>query len=739
MRNANAAVLVALAAALLTGPVKAAEISVAFTRPPRTTAALTGEVTFRFVPAAAGAAAIERRVDLASTSRFDVPRGHWRVEVDDSAWWHAPQYVFAGDAPSIVRVELWPAGSVTGSASIKGSRNAPSDVRLRLQSAAEPPELGSVEVRCDVAEGTFRCKVPVGRFDLRLRSPGFLPRYFWDTAVTSAAPRSLGSVVLEKGASLTGTVVTGRGVELDARERENIQVVARPASAELPVHAAALGRYVTKAAKRGHFNLDGLPPGEYVVQAAARKLLVSDEVHVVVVADMVAELNEPLRLEAPSTLRVAVTPPLDPWGERWRVTITRAASAGAAELAARTPMGENGEWISPPVRSGQYTVSIGSHEGGVWASEEVRLPDDPPLVQADLTAVKLKGRVTLGDRRLESAVRFDSGDDAESVEVTTDRDGQFETYLPRREGKTWRVTVKSDDPAVSHVFRNVEPERSADASEATVHLRVPLTTLSGFVLDEAGQPVDAIINVTSSTESLVQTPSRQDGFFAIYGLPPGSYSVQAAAFLAESDVVGVEITDDLAPDPVQLVVRGQRKVVGVIASDAAPVAGAEVLVVATDVVQHLIPSNMTNFRGEFAAVAPPGAREIDLLVGAPGFDFRMFHTQIAERPLQVRVTQQGGTIVIPAPVGDLQPYLQHAGAVHFAGGPTVHGLQVRTRDQQVVLSPMEPGPYSLCMIRHAEERALRAGLLDRRERCSEGFLPPYGELTFSPPRILSVR
>jgi hypothetical protein len=735
--------VVAALATLLAAAVEATEVSVAFTRA-GSSAALEGEALVRLIPAnPAEIATIERRASLASIAAFDVPAGHWQLEVESDAWWHAPQFLLVDEKPGTATIELWPAGIVTGSVALKNSRSVPADVRLRFQSAADPPELPSHEVFCGVAQSKFRCKVPAGRADLRLRSPGFLPRYYWDTTVSATAPASLGAVVLEKGASLTGTVAIGAGVTLDARERENVQVVATPANAQLPLHASALGRYTVRAGKRGHFHLDGLPPGDYVVRAGARKLLVSDEVHVVVLAGTVAELSEPLRIEPPSTVRVAVTPPLDPWGERWRVTLTRATPAGESELAAKTPLGENGQWVSPPVRSGRYTVDIESghesHRGGAWASRELALPADSAEIFIELAAVKLTGTVTLGDRPLESALRFQSPA-VPSIEMSSDREGKFEGYLPRTDDAKWTVVAASKDPHVRHTFHDVEPERSPDSSESTLNLRVPLTTLSGFVVDERGQVVtDAIVNVTSPAETLVQTLGGDDGYFAVYGLPPGTYRVQAVAFLAESDVRHVHVTDDLTPDPLQLVVTSQQKITGRVASDVAPVVGAEIQLASTDVFQQLIMPAMTDFRGEFRATAPPGARELDVIVGAPGFDVRLFHTRTPDGPMELRVVQQGGRIVVPASAGDLHPYLQHSGATMYVGQSQVRGLQAHLREgepRQVILWPLEPGPYSLCMLRHAEQPLLRAGLLDRTDRCTEGFLPPHGELTFAAPPVL---
>ena len=483
--------------------------------------------------------------------------------------------------------------------------------------------------------------------------------------------------------------------------------------------------------KRGHFHLDGLPPGRYRIFATAENgRLASDEIEAVVVANALAELREPLRIESPTTLRVMLSPPSDPDEERWSVTLHRVRGAGE-EIVAKTASNDAGEWISPPIRTGRYILDVGPKRGGRWFRTSVAMAGQPVSVVVDLESANVTGVVTFGDQGLASKLRFaDEGDDEQIfVESEADRFGRFTGVLPKR-ASSWSVEVVSDSPRVKHTFPNVSPAPHLE-------LQVPRTTLSGVVLDERGDPArNATVNITSADEGLVQVPVTEDGWFAAYGLAPGRYDVQASAFLLSSEVRAIDVTDEVTPDPVQLVLQDVAKVTGHVIAESAPVAGAQVWVDATDVVQQIVIPTPTDARGAFGVFAPPGAREVDLSVAAPGFDFRMLHTRVPSGPITIQVRQEGGTIVVPAAAGDLQPYLQHAGATEAVSLLTSL-WSVQEAGGKLVIPAMEPGPYSLCFIRHNEHHALRAGRVDRARHCTEGFLPHQGTLVLPPPPVLA--
>lgn len=657
----------------------------------------------RLDAADAADATIAVTAKTSTPAQLDLARGHWSLTVESDLLWHAEQLIFAGDRAMDVAVPLRRAAYISGTPVMKNGGEPPDEVLIRVDAAAR-------EVPCPVDDGAFRCKVAAGVLDLRVRATGMVPRYFNELEVAPAKTTSLGNVVLQRGASLSGIVDPGTA--------KDVRVIA----------TADAGRYIVAIGKRGHFHIDGLTPGRYrLIAATADGTMTSDEEEVVILADTLAELRDPLVVEEPKTLRLALTPPLDPWGERWNITLTRTVRHAEEELAAKTSAGENGEWAAPPLRTGRYVLELGPARGGTWLRQEIEMAGAPVELPLQLPFDPVSGTVILGDRPIEAVIRFQT-EGQPSIEIRADAEGRFAGALPRRDAK-WFAVVMSDHPFVKRTIRDIVPKPDLE-------LRIPLTTLSGVVLDAAGQPApNATVNVTSEHETLVQTPADNEGWFAAYGLAPGKYEVQASAYLAESDVQSIEVTDNLTPDPIQLVLHDVEKIVGRVVSDAAPISGAEVWVFATDVVQHVVIPMTSDARGAFGVFAPPGAREVDMSVAAPGFDFRMFHTRIAEGILTVPMSQLGGTITVPSARGELNPYLQHAGAIESAAS-LVWCCDAFETDGKLVMPSMEPGPYSLCYIRDRERMALRAGRINRAMQCVEGFLPPHGTLVFAAPPAL---
>jgi hypothetical protein len=632
-------------------------------------------------------------------TRVELADGHWSIDAESEEWWHSEQLIFVSGQPLELEIPLLPAGYISGTVKTRDGE-LPPELLIRTDETSR-------ELPCPIVEKTFRCKVPAGVVDLRVRATAIVPRYFHELAVERGQTASLGEVVLERGASLSGTVVV-------AGEAKDVRISA----------ASASGRYVTTPGRRGHFHIGGLTPGTYrVLATAADGALSSEEMEITILADRLAELRDPLLVEAPRRMRVAVTPPLDPWGEPWQLVLTRVADD---VLAAKASASETGEWTSP-LRSGSYRLEAGPQRGGTWLSREIEMSGEPLDLPLHLAGEKITGTVTYGDRTLKSLVRFRAGT-AAFVEVETDDEGRIETALPAVADAQWTAVVLSDHPKITRTFEGIAPR-------GTVDLHVPVTTLSGVVLRPDGEPAPhALVNIAAPKEPSVQTVADDRGWFQAQGLAPGAYRVFAHDFLLESDIQTAEVTDSLAPDPIQLVLRDVEKVAGRIVADGRPVPGAKVTVYALDVPQQFTYPMTTNERGLFGSWAPPGAREIDFQAGAHGFDYRMFRTPVPGRMIDVPMRQEGGPITFPARSGELVPILQHNGAWSWPGMLVSEGFGRESRGQ-IVIGPMEPGPYSLCYIRGEDEAALRAGRIDRAKHCREGFLPPRGALTFTAPRV----
>jgi hypothetical protein len=687
-----------------------------------------------------GEVAVQRTVPVTAPAVVDLVPGHWSLDVEGDEWWHERRLFHVGAEKAEVAATLWPAGFVSGSITAKREGDAISpELTARFEAADDTLEFPAGDVPCPVMERTFRCKLPAGALDLRLRPRGHLARYAWGVEVERGGTTKLPKFVLEKGASLAGTVELGRGERVAAVKPGEIRVTAIPVNAAAGVRGSdALLRYTATMGKRGHFHFDGLPPGRYGVQAsAAANALLSEELEVVVMADTLAEMREPLRIEEPMPLRVSVVPAVDPWGEPWRVTLTRFSAGGGQDVAATAAVPESGTWSSVPLRSGKYELEVRAERGSTWDRRELEMRGDSPRIDVDLSSRRIFGTVTLGDRPLAAKIELSAG--LTAIELQSGPDGKFDGYLPIAGREQWTAVVESREPTVEYRFPEVVPQQRDGAPGMELHLRVPFTTLHGELVNDDGAPVAGIVNVTSAAAGVVQTFAGDDGRFAVHGLPIGTHEVQGVDFLMESDVREVEVTEAAAPDPIRLVVHEQRKVPGRVMSDRAPVVGAEVYLYPTDVRQQMVGSVKTNERGVFSGTVSAGSRQMDVTVAAPGFDFRLFHTAVPPTGLEVRVDQRGGTIMMPAQSGDLLPYLQHAGATLFAPMIVERWYSRRVGSDSIAVSAMEPGAWSVCMARSSEYRELLAGRIDRAERCAEGFLAPYGTMTFARPRILGKK
>lgn len=678
------------------------------------------------------------RTDLQPAASVDLATGYWSVDVVSEGWW-APQITFlVAEAAASIDIPVRPAGVVTGRVVVedKASPGLP-HVTARFESADPAADPLAGETTCPIREGAFRCKVPASRLNLRIRAPRHVARYFWDVPIRTGETTTIGPVSLQRGASLTGSVALARPV----RQRGGlaaIRVTATPMNvARANQGSLGLLGQTVQPEKNGFFHFDGLTPGEYVVRAASTdRTLLSEDVPVVVVEEALAELREPLLLGRPVPLRVLLTPNADPWGEPWLVSLERTGLVpGIVGKSAARP---DGEWSSGPLRAGKYSLEIAASRGGVWFSDEVDIAGEPVSIAPSVFSTRITGRVTLGARPLESSLQFRSADGATAA-FSSDAEGAYEGFLPHVKDEGWTVVVKSDQPHVEHVFTSVVPQQRPDSFEVRADLRVPATSFTGLVVDPAGTPQKAIVNVLSAERNLVQTHAGEDGQFELFGLSPGSYAIHAEAFLAESDIQQFELGDTVPAEPLRIVVKDQQRIEGRVFSAGGPVAGAEVRVYATDVPQQLVVRRLTDARGQFVAVVPGAARQIDVTVEAAGFDLRLLHTPIGNDVLQLKLEQRGGSLVLPAAeAGDLQPYLEHAGATRplasILDGPFAHRLSVGG-ETRVAISPIEPGAYSVCMVTHSEREALRAGAIDRRERCTDGYLPPYGTVTLASPKI----
>jgi hypothetical protein len=661
---------------------------------------------------------VTRTTDPGGETRLSVPRGDWALDVRAPNFWHERQYFNVSGGETRVIADLWPAGQMTGEAAVVSGATSPAQITLWLETSA--PDLvsrPSFRVVCPIEKGRFGCDVPAGSFDVQVRLTGHIPLFRSHVQVESSRPHDLGKLVFEAGASLIGRIEIERHVKIDF---QRVVVEATAVS-----HGGVAGSYSARVAPNGSFHIDGLPPREYIVVARVKQLQ-SHPVTVTVIPNAIAELNRPLQIEEPQRITINLTPPRDPDGKVWHVELSRVNGRGRGDVLSGDSANADGHWVSQPLGSGEYLLAIGPASGGSWWNEKIEIDGAAVGRSVELTARHVHGTVKLGDKPLAAQLQFQS--QSIVVSLTSDEAGQFEGYLPRHEAtSTWQVVISSDRPRVRRRLREVVV---ASADESPVDLVVPLNVVTGEVMDSQGKRVKAasvqLRHTTDHDEQVVQFPVDGDGAFAAYALAPGKYTAQAIAFLQQSDPMEFEIAEGNSDaGPLRLVLTDERKIHGRVTSASGPVAGAAVMLFPSGMSNFGVFREMTDGNGEFDGTIAAAAREMDVMVEAPGLAFKAVHTRVQAGMLNLALDAATGQLLVPAPTAAMRPYLLHAGAF-VPAQLLLNDWEARIEGDRMQIGSMEPGSYSVCMLRDAEVAAFRAGSIDAQQRCVSGFLPPFG-------------
>jgi hypothetical protein len=141
----------------------------------------------------------------------------------------------------------------------------------------------------------------------------------------------------------------------------------------------------------------------------------------------------------------------------------------------------------------------------------------------------------------------------------------------------------------------------------------------------------------------------------------------------------------------------------------------------------------TNERGEFSTFVPWNCQRIDVYVVAPGFAYRAFRTTIQEgNMLNIPVDQRGGMLTAKWPTAkSMETILFHAGAMIWPDSLTRETggrRQSANGVEELTAAPLEPGVYTLCVILQSDIAAARMGVRPNDPRCTEAFLPPFGDV-----------
>lgn len=680
--------------------------------------------------------------------------GEWRLSLQAPGYFHAEQRAILEDGIKSITLQAWPAGSVAGIVVPPEGRRRPDSVRVTLwpvdatPKQTLPPQV-DVLAAVDPATGKFEVAVPAGTLDLRVRAKGNVSHYRFGVALQPGAKYDVGELHLKPGASVVGYVAAAADLHLlswgDAFVRLTPAAFDSAPTATDRRRAGALGITVRPNA-RGFYHFEGVAPGEYTVQAIQGRNL-SNSVRIVVVPEVEAFVNDRLLLEKPRSLTLRITPATAPRLQQWNATLWRNVNGRFEDP--REVRAQDGVVRIPDLLPGTYSVSVGPTSEDGWAVREMVVSAVDEELTIDIPFEELLGSVHLGRRPLPGAkVVFGGETGAVRSTFLADDEGQFRGFLPAGR-ESWSAAVSNNEPPIK---RTIEEVRLVDDDgKLRADIVLPSAILSGTVKSDRDEPVSgAIVTVERSGEQRgerLQTRSDARGAFELMGLPAGDYRVQAGgavknaggqAIFAESSLTSVSIpTGDEEMAEVSLTLRPGSRYFGRVVSPVSPVMGARVVAVSTNVARLVNVGTVSGADGSFSQELSAEATDVDVIVAAPGFAFRLFHARVSPAPVDVAVDQHAGTLIVETSSlsneNTTDTLLRHGGAAYHllpiaSSGSRGSLERLGERRYRITLPLMEPGEYGVCIGSDGDLPAIRAGVFPD---CKSGFLPAMGELRLS--------
>jgi hypothetical protein len=593
------------------------------------------------------------RIPVSSTAPVTtrLPSGSkWEVIPDFPGFWgpRKPLTVGSTNQETRLTVDLWAMGKVTGVLKAKEKGQAlPRTVLVKTLAAPAfakrlPAPKGAMD--CPVDEkGSWTCSLPAAVFDLVISADGFVPHYRWAVEIPAGKERSLGTLELERGASVAGWLAVDDG------PIEPGQCVVRlspwsPGGADPEVAAKTEQKaHETIVSRDGFFQIKGLPAGVYLLEARQPGFSPVRIAPLRVAFQGETFLEEPLVLRRPLALSIEVSPPLDWLGHPWTARVVREEESGGRPdpVVFEGPVGKTGILRVPDQAPGLFRVSILDSLGNGLAASEASLSSagSPPLrIEVDL--VTLEGSVWLGQEPLAADLWFGGRSGAVRVHMASDPEGRFHGVLPR--GGDWKVDVEASEPRLRTAYRlDVRPN---PAGQATADITLPDTRIFGNVLDEHGKPAASaqVIFMSERVETLDSSDAL--GGFELRGLPEGTAWLAASKDGRGSARVDASLVDGRAIGPIQLRFLPMRRLSGKVLSPAGPVPGAQVTVVATvpPVGGGIVLSEPD---GSFDIELPEVTQRITAVVAAPGYALRAFDAAV-ETPVSFPVSRDEGDLEI---------------------------------------------------------------------------------------------
>jgi len=550
-----------------------------------------------------------------------------------------------------------------------------------------PPE-PLFDRRCQLGAKLLSCEVPAGRWDLRFRTPGFVPIYRWDVSITAGRKQPVQPLAFRRGSSVVGRVDV-----LQGRLTKDCAVSLSVASAGgrvggLQAKRLESARRTSRVNERGFFQFDDVSPGFYAVEASQPGLAPARVPMVEVREGLESEITRPLVLSTPLSVTVDVEPKTQTSGSAWivRLLIPNAGRQDGPSVWKSVADKDTGSASFSGLSAGKYKLTVSADEETIWSSQDVDLSSPDTKLSVTISSVEVDGIVTLGDQPLRASLWFGGRHGRRRIRLSSDEEGRFSGLLP--EARVWPIDV-IDEAGLALTLLRV-PVEIVGPGRARVVVRVPDIAIEGIVIDEEGQPVRGA-RVRATGESILRTESGADGGFRLRGLQAGTVSLLAEKGGSASELVSLVLGDTTVPVQT-LMLRRPTEVRGIVMLGSAPVAGARV--VAWPPGGGRMAETVTGPDGEFSILGAGGARTLDFVVAGTSLPISLGRVQVPdEGRATIFVEGVGGWVTLP-PVGRSPLVLHHNQAtVPLATLLQVAGVSAVDADASLHL---ESGNYALC-------------------------------------------
>ncbi|MEM7051569.1 MAG: carboxypeptidase-like regulatory domain-containing protein [Acidobacteriota bacterium] len=678
-----------------------------------------------------------------SQTQLELPhRSRWRVCIEVDGQW-APCRELTVTKGATLDFRTWPTNAIQGTfRATDPARAPPEQLTLHFAPAAASGQapFARSSVSCDVDGLRWRCHVPALALDLELRPQGFVPIYRFGIDVPATGDFVLGSLDLQRGASLVARVEAEDGAMLSDRGRGRL-VPFVPGQRQRNL-ADRLSRSVAEATIQGDgfLQLAALPAGVYALEVTHPGFAPTIEYPIELWPETEVRWRDPVVLNRPLDLAVEISPSSDWRGHPWRLQLSRVSELTGADTEAMVFDGlvdESGSVRIAGQAAGRYSLQVFDSAGNPLYGELDRrvsgAADAKIAIALDL--VMVRGQVRYRDEPVLGKVWFGGRHGAVRSAMATSAEGDFLGVLSHP--GWWTIDVEVPVLGSSRLRSRVlvEPDSSGDAE---VVVELPDTELAGRVVDPAGQPIgDADVLLLTAAGSL-RSRTDADGKFSFRAFEGGTVTLLARSVQGETERVSnsldLEVSEGMQAGPFDLVLETVETFAGKIVSEGGPVAGAMVELISIDPAIAAYSEARTDIEGRFEVRLRPEIDHLRIIVSPPGHALKGVEVPL-RRPLHLRIPTAGGTLAIRWTGEDshaakspsrlqveqdgiaLSPHLLWA----WARG---HGGRGNPRAGLVTIPRLAPGFYRVC--------ELTVELSDDRgsssPNCAGGYLDAGGSL-----------